>query len=324
MGLNKKSVTAIIVTFNRKKELSRCLSAVLKQTRKVNNVLIVDNGSTDGTLNFLSDKYHFKLVKSYPTRMIKKANINSINLYLYRCEDNGGGSKGFYLGMKYSFEKIHSDLYWMMDDDGYPDQNCLDLLIKESYKSDYVMPTSIDIKNHNKLSWGVRKKNGKKTIDYSQLKASWGKIMDYVTPFNGVLLTKKCVDKVGYVNPNFFIWGDEYDHYWRCRLKGIEPVTILDARFFHPSQKLPLVKICFGLFRAPYVDSKLRMVCLARNYTYIYKKYGQAYKIPLKFLQYSWLFLITRHLDIRGWLLYVKSVNDGLHGNFERHKQYLK
>ena len=240
--------------------------------------------------------------------MERVGNIHNVHIYVYSSDHNGGGSYGFSTAMQEAFENLKTDLYWMMDDDGYPSKDCLKELLPYSISYDYIMPASIDIDDHSKLSWPVRKKDGVKTTEYSELCKSWGDIMDFVTPFNGVLLSSKCLQKVGYVNKDFFIWGDEYDHYWRCKKQGINPVTLLKAKFYHPSQKLPLVKICFGLFTAPYVDSKLRMVCLARNYTYIYKNYGQAYKIPLKFLQYTWLFLITRHLDFQGWKLYIVSV----------------
>ena len=211
-----------------------------------------------------------------------------------------------------------------MDDDGYPSENCLEQLVKESDKYDYIMPASIDINNHDRLSWAIRKRDGKKTEKLEELYSSWGRIMEFVTPFNGILLSKDCVDKVGYINKDFFLWGDEYEHYYRCLKKGIKPVTLLDAIFYHPSLKLPLVKICFGLLRVPYVDSKLRMICLARNYTYIYLHYKQQYKVLLKFMMYTWLFLITRRGDFEGWQLYCASVKDGFKGDFTRHLKYIK
>lgn len=322
--MNKGSVSSIVVTYNRKRKLVRCLKALLKQSYKLENIIIIDNASNDGTFDAIRSFLDLKKLGNINTNhLFNLASKNSINIYYFRANENNGGSFGFYLGMKIAHEKFHTDTYWLMDDDGYPDVNCLSVLMKNLNNYDYVMPTSIDIENHLNLSWPVRMKNGVKTSNFKQLKQSWGKVMEFVTPFNGALLTEKCVDNVGYINKKFFIWGDEYDHYWRCKEKGINPVTILSAKFYHPSQKLPLVKICFGLFRAPYVDSKLRMVCLVRNYTYIYKRYNQSYKIPLKFMQYTWLFLITRHFDIDGWILYLKSVHDGLVGDFSRHKKYL-
>lgn len=230
---------------------------------------------------------------------------------------------GFHMGLKCACEQLDSDFIWLMDDDGYPTPNCLEQLLLYIDNYNYIMPTSIDINNHSQLSWPTRTRNGKKTILYDELKESWGAIMDYVTPFNGVLLTKQCVERVGYIREDFFIWGDEYEHYWRCRKRGIEPITLMNAQFYHPAQKLPLVKICFGMFSIPYVDSPLRMVCLARNYTWIYLNYRQWYKIPIKWIMYWWLFIITRRGDFAGWRLYRQSVRDGIKGDFTRHLLFL-
>lgn len=300
-----KTVSAVIVTYNRKKELLRCISAVKNQSYKIDYIIVVNNASSDDTAEAVKEQFGDSVI-------------------LINLSSNTGGSGGFYTGLKYTHENLHTDLYWLMDDDGYPEQNCLKQLVLESDKYDYIMPVSIDIENHEKLSWPVRKRNKIKTDAALELRNSWGKIMDYVTPFNGVLLSQKCVKSVGYINKDFFIWGDDYEHYYRCLKCGIRPVTLLDAVFYHPSLKLPFIKIFFGLFCVPYVDSKLRMVCLIRNYTYIYIHYKKWYKIPLKFIMYTWLFLITRHGDFSGWKLYILSVIDGFKGDFTRHKAYLK
>lgn len=52
------------------------------------------------------------------------------------------------------------DYLWMMDDDGYPSENCLEQLVNSANNNhyDYLMPVSIDIDNFSQLSWAVRKK----------------------------------------------------------------------------------------------------------------------------------------------------------------------
>lgn len=294
------NIAVIIVTYNRKNDVVRCINAVLEQSVIVENIVVVNNASTDGTKELLES-------------------IDGITVL--NLDHNTGGAGGFYTGLKYAYENFSSDYFWLMDDDGFPEQNCLELLLKE--KSDYIMPVSLNIQNPVELSWPTRKTDGKKTILYSELKESWGKILDFVTPFNGVLLSKKCVETVGYINKDFFIWGDDYEHYYRCLQNGIHPVTLLDAKFFHPAQKVNMVKICFRLFSIAYSDSKLRMYCMIRNWTYIYRHYNQKYKIPIKWLMYFWLFHFTRHNDKEGWTLYKQSVKDGFREDFTRHLEYL-
>ncbi len=316
-------VTAIVVTFNRAKELERCIRAVMKQSYKIQNLVIVNNASTDNTLDTLKDIFETDISTSL-NRTIFVREVNDIKVYIYNFSENTGGSGGFSKGMEISHKELASDYYWMMDDDGYPTSDCLSILMKSIDNYDYVMPVSINVDKNDELSWPVRKKNGVKTVIYKELRDSWGNVMNFVTPFNGVLLSKRCVDTVGYINKDFFIWGDEYEHWWRCKENNINPVTIMDALFYHPAAKLPLVLICFGLFKVPYVNSELRMCCLARNYTYIYLHHDKKIKIAIKYLMYWWLFIITRHFDVKGWKLYKSSVKDGLKGNFTRHFKYLK
>ena len=46
-------VVAVVVTFNRRELLVRCLEALAAQTRPAVRVVVVDNASTDGTLEHL-------------------------------------------------------------------------------------------------------------------------------------------------------------------------------------------------------------------------------------------------------------------------------
>lgn len=319
-----KKVTACIVTFNRKNELLRCIDYVIRQSYPVSNILIYDNASTDGTSEAVIAQFHGNIKPSPIPQKIKT--IENINIWLVSAAKNSGGAGGFHESVKYARTSFGTDYYWLMDDDGYPSLDCLEIILSYSKKMslDYVMPVSINLDEHQKLSWPTRMKNGVKTESYSDLCNSWGDVMDYITPFNGSLITKKCVDSVGYVNKDFFIWGDEYEHYWRCKKNGIFPVTVTSAVFFHPALKLPLHPILWGMVMVPYVDSELRMTCLVRNYTYIHKKYDNKLKILTKFLVYSWFFLVSRRMDIKGYSLYIKCVMDGLFNRFSRHLDYIK
>ena len=46
-------ISAVVVTYNRKQLLAECVEALLKQTYPVNEIVILDNASTDGTTDFL-------------------------------------------------------------------------------------------------------------------------------------------------------------------------------------------------------------------------------------------------------------------------------
>lgn len=210
----------------------------------------------------------------------------------------------------------------MMDDDGYPSAGCLEKQLAYLDKYDYVMPVSINIERHSQLSWATRLKGGGKTESYAELRSDWGEILPFVFPFNGSLLSKKIVDKVGYINPDLFIWGDDYEHYYRCLKAGFKPVTVLDAVFYHPVTVRGGAVMC-GLFNVPYVDSKLRFTCLIRNWAFINKNNRRWFAAAKIFAAYTWLFLVTRGFDVKGYRHYLACTRDGFQGDFTRHLRYL-
>lgn len=318
-----KNICAIVVTYNRSSLLLRCIDAVLAQTYKCRTLLIVDNASIDDTEAQLINKFSYTDViqEDATTFLVKRDNVKI--LYVKKSK-NEGGAGGFSLGLQIAHQMQKFDGFWIMDDDGYPAPHCLEYLIPHIEKYDYVMPASIDVDHRDKMSWPTVLRGGGKSIYYDQVKQSWGEVMEYIYPFNGSLMSCKLVDSVGYVDKRLFIWGDEYEHYWRCKQHRYNPITITGAKFYHPANKMNFEPILFGLIHVPYVDSKWKMICLARNYTYIYLHYGMWYKIPLKFLVYMWLFLVSRKFDWQGWRLYVLSVIDGFREDFTRHYKYLK
>ena len=93
-----KRIIAVVVTHNRCKLLKRCINNILNQSVPPEEILVINNGSTDNTKDEL-----------------KKLKINTI------YQDNLGSAGGWVTGIKYAIEKKF-DAIWLMDDDGYPDR----------------------------------------------------------------------------------------------------------------------------------------------------------------------------------------------------------
>ena len=118
----KETISAIVVTYNRKELLKECLDSLLNQTLPLDLIIIIDNNSTDGTPEFLEERDY-----------LKNGKINYV-----RLSENTGGAGGFCEGMKRGYNKGFSWL-WLMDDDVKPANDCLEKLFKfkESGKSHY-------------------------------------------------------------------------------------------------------------------------------------------------------------------------------------------
>jgi rhamnopyranosyl-N-acetylglucosaminyl-diphospho-decaprenol beta-1,3/1,4-galactofuranosyltransferase len=90
-------VCAVVVTFNRKELLRECLYALFAQARKVDEILVVNNASTDDTRAVLETEF--------------AGRVRVLHL-----PKNIGGAGGFHEGMKWAYEQGF-DWVWVMDDD---------------------------------------------------------------------------------------------------------------------------------------------------------------------------------------------------------------
>ena len=107
-------IAAVIVTYNRKKLLGENIRMLLKQTKLVDKIFIVDNCSTDGTAEYLQEN-GWKESKRF--------------IYI-KTESNIGGAGGFYTGAKAAFD-AGADWLVLMDDDGrMADEDTMECLYK--------------------------------------------------------------------------------------------------------------------------------------------------------------------------------------------------
>ena len=117
--LNRKKVGVVILTYNRLELLKITLCKVLTQSYENVEILVVDNHSTDGTLQYLKDQ------ESVP--------------YLALGE-NMGPAGGFHEGIKYFAENTGVDYVWAMDDDFFPFRSCLQILMEAVNHENIVFP----------------------------------------------------------------------------------------------------------------------------------------------------------------------------------------
>ena len=311
-------IHAVIVTYNRKELLLRCVRALLGQNIPLSAVYIIDNASVDGTKEFLIENNVLDHIGNDDTKQ-----INTTDIRYFQLKENGGGAGGFHAGMKLA-DQGKPDYMWIMDDDGYPSEDCLEKQLNLVGCFDYIMPISLDTEKKDELTWFVRDAQKKWTRSYSELYASFkNDIMEYAVPFNGLLMSRNIIEQVGLPKKEMFIWGDDFEHQYRCHKRGFKTVTALDAVFYHPEDKADHHKIFFGRIPVNYTQSKLRFTCLIRNSTYNYWHYRGKYFIVAKLFIYTWFFLVSRKLAFREYIYYLKCVLDGIRGDFNRHKQLL-
>src|SRR4051812_39514468 len=105
-------VIAVLVTYNRRELLVECLEAIARQTHPVSRVVLVDNASTDGTIE----------------HVLASGVAERLAIDLVQLTRNGGGAEGFHYGVRAALEG-ESDWLWLMDDDCEPADDCLERLL---------------------------------------------------------------------------------------------------------------------------------------------------------------------------------------------------
>jgi GT2 family glycosyltransferase len=107
------TVVAVVVTHNRLALLKENLAALRGQTRTPEEIIVVNNGSTDGTAEWLATQPDLTVIQ----------------------EKNVGPGGGQSAGIKTAYTKGY-DWFWCMDDDAIPDRDALEQHLKSSKASD--------------------------------------------------------------------------------------------------------------------------------------------------------------------------------------------
>ncbi len=230
-------IIAIVVTYNRLDCLKECLVSLRQQTYKDFDILVVNNGSTDGTREFLDMQTDILVIH----------------------QDNLGGAGGFYAGTKYMFDYGY-DWAWLMDDDGLPDSKQLEELMKFSSESCYLNALVIDKDNNDSFAFTPLDVNF--TIDVAKNKVL---LPGFVHPFNGTLFSRSMIEKIGFVKKEMFIWGDEKEYTARAEKAGYVPTTVTSAIHYHPKEKA-VKKYLIPFWKNPFWEVLLKPEKLSHNY----------------------------------------------------------
>lgn len=308
--LKKPTICAVVVTFNRKALLLNCLNALKQQTYALDHIVVIDNASTDGTADFL----------------LQNNWVNNEFFTFIPLAENSGGAGGFYEGIKYASEQGFNYI-WLMDDDGFPSENCLEKLMPYCSEDCYIGPMVLDSKTKNKLSFAMRVPNSLQVFDtYQDIPEMLKKeniIPNTVLPFNGTLISSKLVKKMGLICKDYFIWGDEREYTLRAEKFNAKILTVIDAIFYHPVDSSQSAPMFFSKLRFNNAHSDLKQYCFLRNSIATFVQYhGKLYAVAF-FLKSSWFYLFTQPNLSRLFFAW-RAMYHGLINDFTHHKEYLK
>lgn len=246
-------ITAVVVTFNRRSLLERCLVALAGQSRRLDSILIVDNASTDGTPDWL-DRW---LGEHLPQAR------------LVTLQQNTGGAGGFSQGLRLAIAD-GADWVWMMDDDAEPRLDALSelMLVATNPRNVYgSLATS-----GSETSW-LTTVIGRASFSTGIANEVPHEAPVQMLPFLGFMIHRDLVAKLGFPDAEFFIAADDVEYCVRARRSGAEVIVAGKSRIEHPKSRpyeiqLPGCKLT-GLELPPwkrYYDTRNRILVARRHY----------------------------------------------------------
>ena len=215
-------IGAVVVTFNRLEKLKKALAAFEAQIYPLAYLIVVDNGSSDGTAEYLEV---WKEKNGQAADVCKRIVLS--------MGENTGGSGGFHAGLKYAMELPDADRIWVSDDDAYPESDAL--ANASEFLDNYNQTTGQDITGLSAIC-GAMLKNGELDTYHGKNYYVRGlKICEEVIPaeeyqktyfekttltYVAAIMNREKLAEAGLPNKDFFIYWDDLEHGMRMAKVG--------------------------------------------------------------------------------------------------------
>lgn len=148
-------ISILVPAYNEEPTILRTLDSLMKLDYPHYEIIVVNDGSSDKTLQKVLEAYHLKetqrfvkeYVKTQPIKKIYERQIGRVNLVLVDKE-NGGKSDGLNAGINLSSH----DLFLSMDADSILQKNSLKNIVKPYMRFDNVVAVGGSVKISNRLA----------------------------------------------------------------------------------------------------------------------------------------------------------------------------
>jgi len=238
-------IAVIIVNYNGKEDTIECLNSLATCHSVSFTPIVVDNGSTDGSVATLSS--HFP------------------SLHLIRSETNLGFAGGNNLGITYALEQGFSHLC-LLNNDTTVAPSFLSALAS-SYKEHSILGAKlINAKNHALLDhlggiWNADRLEFDLVGAGANAALYKNKIqLDYVCGC-ALFASRSVFERVGFLYEPFFLYWEESDFCMRAKKAGILSYSCPDALVYHKGAIAPEKKSSL----TSYYAQRNRLLFLSRN-----------------------------------------------------------
>lgn len=215
-------VYIIILNWNGFEDTAQCLKSVMELEYDNYKIILVDNGSVDGS--------------------VEKFNLKFPEIKLIKNENNVGFASASNQGIKYAMEE-GADYIWLLNNDTVVPRDVLSNLVAACASPQiglaspliyyYDSPEIIQfcgsvIDWENKKIKRLENLEELAAIDVKDNLSLWG---------TALLIQRKVIDDVGYLSEKYFAYHEDEEYCLRVARAGYRSVVVPDARIFHKNSR---------------------------------------------------------------------------------------
>jgi GT2 family glycosyltransferase len=210
------SIASVTVAYNGAQLLPRHFEALKRQIRRIDEIIVVNNASTDGTATLLADRY---------------PEITVLNL-----SQNSGIGGGLATGLSYAAVTKKYDWVWLFDQDSVPAEDGLERLLAglrhlDDTEESIAIVAPVNIHPGTKMTWpGLLWRGGR--VRESPESSQRITFVDSVIS-SGSLIRRAAVEIVGLPRSDFFMDFVDHEHCLRLRRHGFRIAVVRDSLLHH-------------------------------------------------------------------------------------------
>jgi hypothetical protein len=210
-------VTIMVLNYNGKEHIDRCLDSIFKMDYPQFNVVVIDNASNDGSVDFVKERYPQVKTLEYPK--------------------NHGFAKAYNIAL----QETRSQFVVLINNDVIVEPEWLSRLmpyIANDKDISAVTPKMLFVQNRKVINaaggtcdiYGSGWNRGNGEVDSGQYER-----VEEVFYANGaaIVISRKAWEDVGSFDEDYFLYGEDLDWCWRARLKGYRILYVPSSRIYH-------------------------------------------------------------------------------------------
>jgi GT2 family glycosyltransferase len=247
------TIASVTVAFNGEEFLDRHLTALLGQTRPLDEVIVVNNASSDRTARILRDHFPAATVIDLP--------------------ENAGVGGGLSAGLSYAALQKQYDWVWTLDQDSVPEADGLERLLGglQYVESDTAILAPLCVNSEAMVSYpGLVWRKGWRSPDPNQMRDPVFFVDSVIS--SGTLVRREAVKAVGLPREDFFMDFVDHEYCLRLREAGYKIAVVSASRLEHEIGSAQQIKH-FGFQNAWPCHVPWREYYMTRNEVFTIWKY---------------------------------------------------